>query len=106
MIVGCVAGAVPRVWQVLAHRTRSSRRGDKFGDADKVVGGDGEGEHPADQGGATVAGLAQAAGRLDPAEDHLDSLTNPLADRVTGMPGRAPVDPRATPGGVLRHVRR
>ena len=97
MLVGCVAGTVPRVWQILDHRTRSSRRGDKFRDADEVVGGDGEREHPPTSGGAAVAGLAQAADRLDPAEDLLDPLAYPLADRVAGMARRAPVDRRATP---------
>lgn len=64
---------------------------------DEVVGGGGEGEGPADALDATVSGLSQARGLLDPAEDLLDALSNDLADGVAGMPRGAVVDRRAAP---------
>src|SRR5207342_3324172 len=44
--------------------------------------------------------------RLDPTEGFLDPLANALARRVAAMPGRPPVDRRASITGVLRYMRR
>ena len=62
------------------------RAGQEFGQADQVVGGGGEGEHPADPGDTAMAGLAQARRALDPAEHLLDALAKAQADRVAGSP--------------------
>src|SRR3954452_23700657 len=51
--------------------------------------------------------LPEVRHRLDPAKDLLDSLSDPLADRVAGMPSRSPIDGRATsPLEVLSDLRR
>src|SRR3972149_4671144 len=86
-------------------RTDSSCRCEDFRDADQVVGSGGEREEPIDQRAAAMAGLAQAAHGLDPAEALLDALALDLADGVAGMARGAPIDRRAAGLGVLRPVR-
>ena len=54
---------------------------------------------------ATVARFAQTADGLHPAEGLLDSLTDPLADRVTRMTSGPRVEGRtAAPRIILCHV--
>ena len=78
---------------------------EQLGQPDQVAGRGGEGEQPADPGGAPVSGLAKAARGLHPAERLLDALADPLAERVAGMARDPAVDRRAA-RGVLRDMRR
>ena len=80
-----------------AYRADSSRCCGKFQNAGDVVGGDGQAEHPADQGDAAVAGH-----RRDPAEYFLDPFADSRVHRIAGMPSRPSVDSGAAPGSVLR----
>jgi hypothetical protein len=68
-------------------RTHFAPRGDKFGQADDVVGGPGEDERSADLREAAHLHLRETADRLRPAEAFLDALARPLADRVTEARG-------------------
>src|SRR3954467_490080 len=81
------------------------RTSQKLGDTHQVVGGRGEGEHPAHPGGASMTGLAQSCDGLDPAEHFLDALANAHADSVTGVPGGAAVDGGAPALAALRDMR-
>src|SRR5260370_28290018 len=63
----------------------------------QVVGGRGEGEHPADPPGAPVACLAQTSGRLHPAKHLLDPFARALAGRIARMARCAAIDRRAAP---------
>ena len=58
--------------------------------ADQVIRRSREGDDPIDAGAAAMPELAQPADGLQPAEDLLDQLPLPLADRVAGMP-RGPI---------------
>lgn len=89
-----------------ALRTDSSCCGQKFLDANEIIGARGENEEPLHQPAAAMAGLAQAADRLHPTEAFLDALAFDRADAIAGMPGGARVDCRAAVGVVLRDVRR
>src|SRR5215207_11744937 len=51
----------------------------QFRDADQVVGGDREGEHRLGLGASADLDLCKPGLRLDPAEDLLDALADPLA---------------------------
>jgi hypothetical protein len=53
-----------------------------------------------------MAGLAQAATGLDPAEPFLDPLADALADGIASMASGVSVNGRTAVGGVLRHMRR
>ena len=53
-----------------------------------------------------MAGLAQAADSLDPAERFFDPLALDRADAIAGMPSGAAIDCRAAIGIILRDVRR
>src|SRR5918997_6197735 len=83
----------------------SASRLQQLGDADQVVGGRGEGEAPPDTLEPSVAGLAQAAWNLDPAEGLLDALADTLAQGIAGVACRTAINGRGTVCGVLRHVR-
>src|SRR5918997_3784523 len=83
----------------------SASRLQQLGDADQVVGGSGEGEAPPDALEPSVAGLAQAARDLDPAERLLDPLADALAQGVAGMPRGSTVDGRGPVRVVLGDVR-
>jgi hypothetical protein len=72
-----------------------SGRLEQLGQPDQVAGRGGQGEHPADPGGAAMPGLAQAAGGLDPTEGFLDPLADALADDVAGIARRPAIDRRA-----------
>src|SRR3954452_9749758 len=74
-------------------------------EADQIVGGRGEGETPSDTLEPAVAGLAQTARDLDPAEGLLDALADMLAQGIAGMTGRAAIDGRGAVGRVLGHMR-
>src|SRR5271166_3544799 len=60
---------------------QSGRGSDQIAYPDQIIGGQREGEHPADPSQTTVASLAQAADSLDPAEDLLDPFAFLLANR-------------------------
>lgn len=79
-------------------------RGQQLGQADQVVSGGGQGEHPTDTGCSAMARLAQA-GSLDPAKDLFDPLADPQADGVAGVAGGPAVDRRAAVAGVPGNVR-
>src|SRR5438105_3739908 len=74
-------------------------------DPDQVVGGAGEQQPLAVALTPDVPELPATAHGLHPAEDLLDPLAHPLADRVAGMPSGATVDGAAAVGGVPRQVR-
>ena len=71
---------------------QSGRGSDQIAYPDQIVGGQREGEHPADPSQTTVASLAQAADRLDPAEDLLNPFAFLLTDQITRMTSRALID--------------
>ena len=75
-------------------------------DSNHVVGGGGEGEHPTDSFAASVFGLAQASGGLDPTKDLFDELAFLLAQNITIVACCAFVDAAGAAGSVLRHMRR
>src|SRR5215212_8890613 len=52
------------------------------------------------------AGLPLARHSLDPAERLFDALTDTLAHPITRVSGCTPVNGRAPPARVLRHMRR
>src|SRR5918911_959578 len=83
---------------------RASVRG-QAAEADEVVGGGDEVAGQAGAGDAPVAGPAEAADGLHPAEDLLDPLPDPLADGIAGVAGRAAVDGAAAVARVLGDVR-
>jgi hypothetical protein len=76
-----------------------------FRQADEVVGGVCQGEHPIDAGQAAMTGFAQPRCRFGPPEGLLDALAQRLADGEAGVPGGAWVDRRAPVGRILRDVR-
>ena len=85
-------------------QTDSPRCGRYFWQAHEIVSRGGEHEEPLDPVAATMAGLAQAADRLDPAEGFLDPLALDRTETIAGMTGRAPIDRRATVGVILRDM--
>src|SRR5262245_19772809 len=60
--------------------------------ADQVVDGQGEGEHPVHPPRAPAPSLAQPADRLEPAEDLLHALASPLCHRIARVAGGPSVD--------------
>src|SRR5579872_4266297 len=84
----------------------SCRRRHQSCDSEQIVGGGdqiGVHLHPL---AAPVAGLTQAADGLHPTERLLDAFTDPLANRVTRMPGGSCIEGGPTgPGIILRYVR-
>jgi len=78
-----------------ALRTVSSRCRQKLRDANEILGGGGEHEEPLDQAAAAMAGLAQAADRLHPAETFFDTFALDGAEAIAAMPGGARIDRRA-----------
>src|SRR5206468_12572801 len=87
---GCVGGR--KSWRRTESEHGLRRASQKLGDTYQVVGGRGEGEHPAHPGGAAMTGLAQPGDGLDPAEHLLDALANAPADGITGVSRGATVD--------------
>src|SRR5258708_27294638 len=75
-------------------QTDSSRRCQKLGDADKVVGGGSENEEPRDEGTPAMTGLAHHADSLHPAEGLLDALAFDHADGIAAMTRAPAIDPR------------
>src|SRR5215208_292731 len=73
----------------------------QFRDGDQVVGGDREGEHRLGLGASADLDLCKPGLRIDPAEDLIDALEDPLADCLAGMPLRAAVDRRRTTPRLL-----
>src|SRR5215467_14884775 len=71
---------------------------------DEVVDGQPEGKHPADARRAAVAGLAQQADLLEPAEDLFDALAFPLAHQIADVARGAAIDRTGPVRGVLRHM--
>src|SRR5260370_12364524 len=78
------------------------RRGRQIAHPDQVVGRQREGEYPSNPFQTAVASLAQAADRLDPTEDLLDSFALLLTNRIAGMTGGARIDDR---GRLAREMR-
>src|SRR6266851_4577295 len=72
----------------------SSSGGQQFGNADHIVSGHRQGEHPADARHAAVAGFAQHRDRFDPAVGLLDAFAQTLREGIAGMPSGAFVDRR------------
>ena len=68
MLGGAGAGIWYHFASLSALRADSSCCGQKFRDANEIVGARGENEEPLHQAAAAMAGLAQAADRLHPAE--------------------------------------
>src|SRR5215207_9506266 len=79
----------------------SARLRDQLRQPHQIVGGSRERERPSDAVAAAKPGLLLPGDRLDPAERLLDALADALADGVAAMPGRAPVDRRASAAAVL-----
>src|SRR3970040_1312483 len=75
-------------------------------DPNEVVDRRGEDEGPPRLGCPAMAELPQRAHRLEPAEDLLDSLADPLTHLVSRMTGRAPIDGARSATRVLGHVGR
>src|SRR5271167_3591059 len=73
-------------------------RGRQVADAHQIVGGGGEGEHPAYPLHSSVPGFPEIAHGLDPAEDFLHPFAQALADGVARVAGSAAVNGRGTPG--------
>jgi hypothetical protein len=104
-----IAGSVVRRGAAAAavRRRLDSSAGTEFRDPEEVVG-------RADQMGgkpgplqAAIAGAAEAADRLEPAEDLLDPLAHELTDSISRPADGAQVEGRTTwPPLILRHVRR
>ena len=87
-------------------QTDSCCYGQKLGDSNEIVGSCGENEEPLDQSAAAMAGFAQAADSLNPAERFFDPLALDRADAIAGMPSGAAIDCRAAISIILRDVRR
>src|SRR5208282_6684955 len=68
-----------------ALQTDSSRRGQKLGDANEIVGGCSQDEEPFHQVAPAMSGLAQAADGLDPAERLFGPFSLEHADGIAGM---------------------
>src|SRR5262249_58188481 len=89
---GPSGGRLCRCWQQLRH-------------ADQVVGRGGEVGPETVTLHTTIARLPPTSDGLEPAEDFLDPLAMPLADRVARMPRPAGVEVRAAVAGdVLRQM--
>src|SRR5436190_22647973 len=84
---------------------RSCRWRGEVTDANEVVGGEGEGEHPVHAADPGMPRLTHQSDRLEPAEDLLHALAPLLADRVARMPSGATVDRAGAMAGVLRDMR-
>src|SRR5512135_1813969 len=83
-----------------------SRRGPKeLRQSDEIVGDGGQREDPANLVSPSMAGFAQPADGLHPAEGFLDPLTGTLADAVARVPRCPSVDGRASVRGILGDVR-
>ena len=79
-------------------RPGGSRQGfQRLRQADQVVGGRGQGEGPADQGGATEGGLGLAGDDLGPGERLLGSACAPAGSPGSRMSRGPAVDARARP---------
>jgi hypothetical protein len=87
-------------------QTDSCCCGQKLWNSNEIVGGCGENEEPLDQSAAAMAGLAQAADSLNPAERFFDPLALHRADAIAGMTSGAAIDCRAAISIILRDVRR
>lgn len=90
-------------WAALV--ARSGDCGVEGGDSQQVVDGGGDFEPGSVAVAADVAQLASSGDRFDPAEGFLDPFSDPQADLVAAVAGRAPVDRGALPGRVLCDVR-
>ncbi len=73
-------------------------------DSDEVVDRCREPEHPAHPAQPSELDFPHQPDGLEPSEDLFNPLTAALAQGVTRMPGRAPVDGTATPAVVLRDM--
>jgi hypothetical protein len=78
---------------------------EELGQPHQIVGCSAEGEGPSDALETAEPGLSLPGDGLDPAERFLDPLADAQADPIAAMARRSPIDRRASPIGVLRHVR-
>ncbi len=93
MGIGRLPGLSVRWWPWWALAFGSSGLlGEQLGYSDQIVGGGGEGEDGLGLFSPPDLHLIEPGLCLDPAEDLLDALADALAERVSGMMGRAPVD--------------
>src|SRR5262245_57176855 len=77
----------------------------QLGQPHQIVGGSREDKGPCDAITAAEASLLLPADRLDPAECLLDALADALAESITDVPGRSPVNRRAAATDVLCNMR-
>src|SRR5260221_1212013 len=80
---------------------RGSSGGTEPGNPQQIVGGCDQVGGKAGPLDSSIARTAEVAGRFAPAEDLLDSLAHPLAQRVTRPAGGALVECRATRSPVI-----
>src|SRR5215468_7568563 len=99
-------GAAPRCTEEVPALLRSSGGRSQVPDADQVVDGQAEDEHPAHAAGPAVSGLAQEPDGFEPAQDFLDALAFPLTHSVAVVARGAPIDRTRTMRRVLGYVRR
>src|ERR1039458_8456706 len=99
MTVSCVISRVPP-YHLKLERLNWPK------DLGRLVGGDREGEGPADAPAPSIFGFLLSGDRFDPAEGFLDPLADTLAYGVAGGTRRAAIDCRRAPAQILRHMRR
>src|SRR5262249_1253123 len=99
-------GAAPRWREQVPALLRSSRGRSQVPDADQVVNGQAEDEHPAHAAGPAVSSLAQEPDGFEPAQDFLDALAFPLTHSVAVVARGAPIDRTRSMRRVLGYVRR
>ena len=81
--------------------------GSQVAHAHQIVGCASKGKHPVHLAHSTMSYFPQQRDRLQPPETFLDPLPFLLADAVTGMPRRAPINrTAAAPTVILRDMRR
>src|SRR5688572_1052883 len=94
---------------IQVHRSpwSSGRSRDQVAPPHEVVRRGAQGEHPIDESATAVAKFAKQTDGFHPAEGLLDQLPLPLAEVVSRMARRAPIDRTAAARPmVLRHMGR
>src|ERR1039458_8461986 len=99
MTVSCVISRVPP-YHLKLERLNWPK------DLGRLLGGDREGEGPADALAPSILGFLLSGDRFDPAEGFLEPLADTLAYGAGGVTRRVAIDCRQAPAQILRHMRR